>query len=177
MIERSHMQLLRGSSLPRVKQVLHVAYLVLILCMPRKVMVHCTVGYLFEGDPEKGGQGFLIGCHRCAAFKVPLRDFHYSSRDPDTGKLRFKGNAVKHAKGIPYIVDCNVTGSDPGTASNPLFPLQTLWEHCLVPTIENLIAPEGPCHGTQVVFQEDNTGPHIEGTYREWMQAEFDRRK
>ena len=28
----------------------------------------------------------------------------------------------------------------------------------------------------QVVFQEDNAGPHIEGTYRQWMEDEFQRR-
>jgi hypothetical protein len=33
-----------------------------------KVMLHCTVGYLFTDDPELGGQGFLIGCNRCAAW-------------------------------------------------------------------------------------------------------------
>ena len=142
-----------------------------------KVMAHCTVGYLFEGAPENGGKGFLIGCHRCASFKVPLCDICYSSRDPDTGKLKFKGNAVKHSKGIPYLVDCNTTGSDPGTPSSPLFPLQSLWEHFLISAIENLVAPVGPCHGAQVVFQEDNAGPHNEGTYPEWMQVEFSKKK
>ena len=42
--------------------------------------------------------------------------------------------------------------------------------------VENLVAPGGPCEGAQVVFQEDNAGPHVEGTYREWMQGEFDKR-
>jgi hypothetical protein len=36
-----------------------------------KVMVHCTVGYLFKDDPELGGgQAFLIGVNRCAGFKI-----------------------------------------------------------------------------------------------------------
>ena len=156
--------------------VIDVAYLVLLCAFNKKVMVHCTVGYLFDGDPENGGSGYLIGCHRCAAFKVPLRDILFSSRDPETGKLKFKGNAVKHAKGVPYMVDCNVTGSDPGTPSNPLFPLQALWEHSLVPSIEKLVEPGGPCAGAKVIFQEDNAGPHIEGNYRDWMSAEFKRR-
>ncbi len=38
-----------------------------------KVMVHCCVGYLFEGDVEAGGDEFLILCDRCASFKMPLR--------------------------------------------------------------------------------------------------------
>ncbi len=35
-----------------------------------KVMIHCTVGYLFKDNPELGGQGFLIGVNRCAGFKL-----------------------------------------------------------------------------------------------------------
>ena len=30
-----------------------------------KVMGHATVGYLFHGSPENGGEGFCIGLHRC----------------------------------------------------------------------------------------------------------------
>ena len=141
-----------------------------------KVMAHCTVGFLFTGSPERGGKGFLIGCHRCAGWKVPLRDIRHSSRDPVTRKITFRGNPIKHHKGVPYLVDCNVSGSNPGTPSSPLFPLQSLWEHNLMGAVENLVAPGGPCEGAQVVFQEDNAGPHVEGTYREWMQGEFDKR-
>jgi hypothetical protein len=81
----------------------------------KKVMAHCTVGYLFDTDVENGGEGFLIGLHRCANFKIPLRDVRYSSKDPITGKISFAGNAVKHKKGEPYLVDCNVTGMNAGT--------------------------------------------------------------
>ncbi len=38
-----------------------------------KVIAHCCVGYLLEGEVEAGGDGFLISCHRCASFKMPLR--------------------------------------------------------------------------------------------------------
>ena len=74
-----------------------------------KVMAHCTVGYLFEDDIENGGKDFLIACNRCARFKVPLRDVRFSSRDPVTQWLTYKDNAIKHKKGVPYLVDCNVT--------------------------------------------------------------------
>ncbi len=50
----------------------------------QKVMAHCTVGYLFDANVEDGGEGFLIGLHRCANFKVPLRDVRFSSKDPET---------------------------------------------------------------------------------------------
>ena len=141
-----------------------------------KVMAHATVGMLFDGSVEDGGKGFLIGLHRCCAHKVPLRDIKYSSRDPVTGKITFKGNKVKYKKGIPYLVDCNVTGSNPGTPTQPFFPLQRLWEHYMIPKIEAMVAPGGPCAGATVVYQEDNAGPHLEGTYSTFMDTEFARR-
>ncbi len=64
-----------------------------------KVMAHCCVGYLFEGDVEAGGDGFLISCDRCASFKMPLSNSYHSSRDEATGKLKFKGNELNHAAG------------------------------------------------------------------------------
>ncbi len=119
-----------------------------------KVMAHCCVGYLFEGDVEAGGNGFLISCDRCASFKMPLRNSYHSSKDPITGKLSFKGNAVKNTKGVPYLVDAPVTGSDPGTATKPCFPLKRLWEYTLIPAIALLIDDGGPCEGATVVIQQ-----------------------
>ena len=140
-------------------------------------MVHCTVGYLFADDPDLGGEGFLIGCNRCAGFKVPSRDIRIGTRDPLTKKLTYKGNPIKHPKGIPFLVDCNVTGTNPGTPTNPCFPLKTLWEHCLIPSLEKLTAPGGPCEGALVILQEDNAGPHTEGHYHAWMTAAFAERQ
>jgi hypothetical protein len=136
-------------------------------------MVHCTVGYLFQDNPELGGQGFLIGVNRCAAFKVPLRDIRVSTRDPVTKKLTFKGNPILHPKGEPYLLDCNVTGSNPGTPTTPCFPLKSLWEHSLIPSIEKMVAPGGPCEGALVILQEDNAGPHTEGIYHAWLTQAF----
>jgi hypothetical protein len=137
-------------------------------------MAHCCVGYLFDGHLEDGGDGFLISCDRCASFKMPLRNSYHSSRDADSGKLKFKGNAIKHKKGEPYLVDCNVTGSDVGTATKPCFPLLNLWKYTLVPAIAQLLAPGAPCEGAQVIVQQDNAGPHVEEVYSAWMLAMFD---
>ncbi len=82
-----------------------------------------------------------------------------------SGKLKFKGNAIKHKKGEPYLVDCNVTGSDVGTATKPCYPLLNLWKYTLVPAIAQLLAPGAPCEGAQVIVQQDNAGPHIEEVY------------
>jgi hypothetical protein len=139
-----------------------------------KVMAHCCVGYLFDGDVEAGGEGFLISCDRYASYKMPLRNSYHSSRDPVTGKLTFKGNALKNAKGVPYLVDCSVTGSDVGTATKPCFPLRKLWEYTLFPAIALLVDVGGPCEGAMVVVQQDNAGPHVEEAYSTWMRDMFD---
>jgi hypothetical protein len=70
-------------------------------------------------------------------------------------------------------VDCNVKGFDAGTPDVPCFPLKTLWEHSLIPAIKALTAANGPCAGAQVVFQEDNAGPHTEKRYATWMNDTF----
>jgi hypothetical protein len=110
-----------------------------------KVMAHCCVGYLFEVEVEAGGDGFLISCDRCASFKMPLRNSYVSTRDAITGQLKFKVNALKHTKGVPYLVDCAVTGSYVGTATKPCFPLRKLWEYTLIPAIAQLVGTGGPC--------------------------------
>ena len=139
----------------------------------KKVMAHCTVGYCFVGDPENGGEGYLIGRHRRAPYKVPQRDVRFASKDSQTGRAVYRGNPIKHRRGVPYLVGASVTGSDPGTPTDPKFPLQRLWEHTLVHSIAGLVKPGGPCEGAQVIFQEGNAGPHQEGTYREWVEQEF----
>jgi hypothetical protein len=40
-----------------------------------KVMAHATVGYFFNGDPEQGGEGLLLGLNRCQAFKVAQKNY------------------------------------------------------------------------------------------------------
>ena len=141
-----------------------------------KVMAHCTVGFLFDGEVENGGQGFLIALHRCQAPRIPLRNVYFSSRNPLTGKIVYKGNAIKHHVGVPYNIDCNVTGSNRGTPYKPCFPVKYVWEHSLLPAIEEMVSVGGPCAGAQVVFQEDNAGPHTEGDYTSWMLCEFEKR-
>jgi hypothetical protein len=59
-------------------------------------------------------------------------------RDSVTGRLN-KGSPVKHAAGVPYLVDCNVTGHNEGTATNPMSPLRKVWEHSLLHVIEDLV--------------------------------------
>ena len=139
-------------------------------------MGHGTVGYCFQTDPELGGQGFLLGLHRCQSYKVMLRKVNEQTVDALTGKRKQKGNPLKHNRGDLVLTDCNVTGSDYGTASKPKFPLMALWQNVLLPELDELVKEGGPCDGAIVVHQEDNAGPHIDKTYKDWLQAEFDRR-
>jgi hypothetical protein len=110
-----------------------------------QVMAHATVGFCFEGNPELGGEGLLIGLNRCQAFKVAQRAY------------RGKGG-VKVVKGDCLLTDCNVTGTDVGTPDKPKFALRALWEFGLLPSLDALVATGGQCAGALVIHQEDNAG-------------------
>jgi hypothetical protein len=113
-----------------------------------KVMAHATVGYLFTGDPENGGEGILVQLKRCQAYKVAQNAYR--------GK---GGRPVK--KGDMVLTDCNVTGTDVGTPDKPKFSLRLLWEYCLLPSLDALVAIGGQCEGAMVVHQEDNAGTTV----------------
>ncbi len=96
--------------------------------------------------------------------------------DVTTGKRSSKGNPVKFNRGNFVITDCNVTGSNYGTASKPKFPLMEMWSTVLLPALDVLVMTGGPCDGAIVVHQEDNAGPHIDKVYKTWLQEQFDSR-
>jgi hypothetical protein len=52
-------------------------------------------------------------------------------------------------------LDCNVTGTDTGTPSNPKLALKGLWKDCLLPQPDALVAENDPCAGAIVCHQED----------------------
>jgi hypothetical protein len=113
-----------------------------------KMMAHATVGYCFTGSPENGGEGILLQLQRCQSFKVAQKAYR--------GK---GGVAVK--KGDLLLTDCNVTGTDVGTPDKPKFSLRLLWECCLLPSLDALVAVGGQCEGAMVVHQEDNAGTNV----------------
>ena len=51
-----------------------------------KVMGHATVGYLFDGQVENGGDGFLIGLHRKKSIKIAQRIQRECKKDNVTKK-------------------------------------------------------------------------------------------
>ena len=108
-------------------------------------MAHATVGYCFDGTPENGGEGLLIGLNRCQAFKVAQRAY------------RGKGG-TRVVKGGCLLTDCYVTGTDVGTPDKPKFALRTVWDFGLLPSLDALVATGGQCEGALVIHQEDNAG-------------------
>jgi hypothetical protein len=110
-----------------------------------KIMAHATVGYLFTGNPEDGGEGILSGLNRCQAIKVAQKSYK--------GK---EGTRIK--KGDCLLTDCNVTGTDTGSPDKSKFALRNLWKYGLLPTMDAFVAAGGPCEGAIIVHQEDNAG-------------------
>ena len=43
-----------------------------------------------------------------------------------------------------------------------------------MPAIKAMVASTGPCAGAQVVYQEDNAGPHTEHGYTLWIREQFE---
>lgn len=111
----------------------------------KKIMAHATVGYCFTGSPESGGDGILLQIQRCQAYKVAQKSY------------RGKGGQ-RITKGDMILTDCNVTGTNTGTPDKPKFALRLLWEHCLFPSLDAVVAVGGKCEGAIVVHQEDNAG-------------------
>jgi hypothetical protein len=82
--------------------------------------------------------------------------------DVKTGKRKQKVNPLKYNIGDLVLTDCNVTGSNYGTASKPKFPLMELWTTVLLPELDLLVKLGGPCEGEVVVHQE--TTPALTST-------------
>jgi hypothetical protein len=85
-----------------------------------------------------------------------------STRSKPIPKLQF----CFHYKSFPL--------QNPGTPTNPCFPLQKLWQYTLIPAIAQLVDTGGPCEGATVVVQQDNAGPYIEEAYSIWIHEQFD---
>ena len=73
-------------------------------------------------------------------------------------------------------MDANVTGSNEGTSTKPKFALKNLWKHRLLPMIDHLASPGQRYHGVKVVLQQDNAGPHLEGSLNAFLNEEIAKR-
>jgi hypothetical protein len=142
----------------------------------RKVMGHATVVVCFTNSPEDGCDGYAITLNRCQGFQVCRKTMKEVTKNAVTDWNESKNNAIKRNKGDLVLQDCNVTGIDTGTPSNPKFALKGLWEDGLLPQLDALVAVDGPCAGVIVCHQENSAGPHKEGQFHQWLEAEFKRR-
>jgi hypothetical protein len=131
---------------------------------PPKLMVVTVVAYAFDGEVENGGHGLKIGQYRCQKAKIALRDQREATRDSD-GKISYNGPLVRK-KGEAYMVDCNVTGSGTGTASEPKYALMDLFKSTIFPAVAQLVGPGGLYEGYLPIFQGDNAGPHEDSTFK-----------
>jgi hypothetical protein len=102
----------------------------------------------FTNSPEEGCDGYnAISLNRCHGFKVCRKTTKEVTKNTITGRNESKNNAIKNNKCDLVLQDCNVTGTDTGTPSNPKFSLKDLWEDCLLPQLDVLVAADGPCRG------------------------------
>jgi Transposase len=139
-----------------------------------KVMSVAFVGYAFDGCFENGGHGVKLGIYRAQKAKIAARIQRAATRD-GSGKVKYNGETLRE-KGDAYLVDCNVTGSNTGTASDPKFALKDLFEETVFPAVEELIGAGGKYEGYLPVFQGDNAGPHVDSGFDSYVKGECGQR-
>jgi hypothetical protein len=134
----------------------------------QKVMGVAVTGYAYENHMDNGGVGLKLGFYRCQSAKIAQRQQRASTRDAD-GNLKYDGEVIRRA-GDVYWVDCTVTGSDPGTSSDPKFPLKKLFNEHVFPRLDQLVGPGGRFQGYTVIIQGDQAGPHEEDEFVWYMR-------
>jgi hypothetical protein len=138
-----------------------------------KVMAVTFVGYAFDGCFENGGHGVKLGIYRAQKAKIAAKVQRAATRDRN-GNVKYNGDTIRK-KGDPYMVDCNVTGSSTGTASDPKFALKDLFQETIFPTVAELVGTGGKYEGYLPVFQGDNAGPHVDRVFDSFVKGECGR--
>jgi len=85
-------------------------------------MLIAVTGFAFEDTTENGGEAVKIEFFRAQAVKMALK--RQNTMATDAQGRRFATNEVLRRNGDTYMVDCNVTGTNEGTANDPLYPLE-----------------------------------------------------
>lgn len=80
-------------------------------------MLTAFSAFAFVDTIENGGEAVKLGLFRAQSYKVAEKQVRESVRQAD-GSMRQTG-PVKRKKDDLYLVDCAVTGSSEGTASDP----------------------------------------------------------
>jgi len=134
-----------------------------------KCMGVAFTAFAFEDNMENGGEAIKLGFFRAQSYKVAEKLVRESVRQAD-GTMRQCGE-IKRRKDDLYMVDCAVTGSNVGTATDPKFALKPLFEFHIFPKIAELVGPGGRFEGYTVIIQGDNAGPHSEADFLAFVQV------
>ena len=133
-----------------------------------KTMGVAFTAFAFEDNMENGGDAIKLGFFRAQSYKVAEKLVRESVRQAD-GSIKQSG-PVKRKKGDLYLVDCAVTGTAPGTADAPKFPLRGVFEDYIFPLVSRMVGKGGDYEGYTPVFQGDNAGPHAEAAYLKYVK-------
>jgi hypothetical protein len=134
-----------------------------------KCMAVAFTAFAFIDSIENGGIAYKLGLYRAEGHKIAKQMVREAVRQAD-GSIKYSGPVVRK-KGDLYLVDCAVTGSNPGTLDNPKFPLKGLFENKVFPDIEALVGPGGKFEGYTPIIQGDNAGPHAEAAFVEYVEG------
>jgi hypothetical protein len=110
---------------------------------------------------------FKLGFYRVQGARIAKRTVK-KSRKTEDGCTKYDGVAIREM-GDADLIDCNVTGSNEGTSDAPKFSLLILFRDRVFPKVLELVSNGGQCNGYFPVFQGDNAGPHIDGTYHDFV--------
>ena len=109
-----------------------------------KVMAVAVVAYAFKGGCAlNGGDGLKLGLYRCARAALAGKTQYQTAFRTDGSYYYDHSKPPKYKKGEARIVDCNVTGSNAGTAGNPSFGLLSVFIFHIFPLVEQLVGPNG----------------------------------
>ena len=134
----------------------------------------CTLGFAFVDNVENGGDAVKIDFSRCQSHKVAKRMQRASRRDQETGKLIYDGEILRR-KGDLYLVDCNVTVSNSGSADDPKFALLDYFRELVFEAVKDLVRVGGKFEGYLTIIQGDNAGPHQDATYKKGVEEYCER--
>ena len=117
-------------------------------------MAVAFTAFAFEDSIDNGGIAHKLGFYRAQSNKVAEKMVRASERQAD-GRITRSGEILRK-KGDLYLVDCAVTGSNPGAADNLKFPLKSLLESKVFPDMEAVVWPGGKFEGHTPLINGDS---------------------
>ena len=135
------------------------------------VMILAFVGFAFNDHILNGGEGVKVGMVRCARAHTAKKAVYKAVYDDDGKRThpKIEENLVR-AKGDIYFKDANVTATNVGTPSEPKFDLLTFFTAYLFPRLRELVGPDGPYKGHQLILQGDNAPTHADEAFIKEMK-------